>query len=437
MKYRYDRRQKRRFCGRVVRGIGVSVPVLLFVGMGSVKLYAEPDTYHFTQEEDSIMAGSITDDDAPNNDKTTPPTGNSASTLLHHGVLGQSTPKSGSLIMPPPEACTTTSASLSGFETSTLPEIRKLSDYEKLCGGTFIVGGMLFTAMPGNTTTAVTMAKDTALRLKEFARFNLRPKVILEPLVNGHPIDFTAFARGDYDAALHAYYDALAKEGITNTSLGEVTAFPEPNIPEWGTTEPNLIAACITKAAQIQKAHFPASKTSILLDSKSYPSGTSWEGGKYLSLAPYVNPVPKGLIDSFGLQGYAWPDPDNSQDPGVFLSANQALEAARILGVSNIWFNTGTFKRGVAWNGKTFTPTPAERYTILNGIISETQKVRNAGLNAEIMLFSEDKFVTAERIDWSYGLNDATESSHAAAFKNFQHEAAAKSLPLYIFDTFK
>lgn len=410
---------------------------LVVVALGSVRLYAEPDPYGIYFEDNPSVLGTKQDQaDSSTGDQLNSTTNDPAATLLQNTLLTQNTLQSETASMPPAQDCTLTSSQRSSFESSSTPEIRKLSGYESLCGGKFMHGSMLFTSMPASPSDAVEMAKDTAMRLKEFARFGLKPKVILEPLINGQPIDFAAFSRGEHDQSMHSYFDTLASEGITDELLGEVTSFPEPNIPEWGTTEPNLIAACITKAAQLQKAHFPHSLTSVLLDSKSYPSGTSWEGGQYASLAPYVAPIPKGLIDSFGLQGYPWPDPDSVHDPAVFLSANQALEAARILNVSRIWFNTGTFRRGVAWNNTTYTLSPSERYTILHNILNEAQKIRADGVEPEIMLFAENKLDTPEQIDWSYDLSDNGGSGHANSFKNFQHETATLNIPLYIFDTY-
>ncbi len=337
--------------------------------------------------------------------------------------------------LPQNPECIPTTPNFSRFEKSLSPEIQKLADYEQVCNGGFIKGSMLFMSMPSDAQDAVSLAQDTAIRINEFATFNLQPKIIMEPLHRGVPVDFEAFARGDFDATMKTFYTELLELGITDSQLGELIPFPEANIPVWHNTNPETFALCVTKLATIQKSVFPGSKISILLDSKSYPSGASWTGGAYASLLPYISSIPNGLVDSFGLQGYPWPDPKPMHQADTFLSADIAIEAAKKLGVKNIWFNTGTYKRGTAWDGNIYTLTPDERFTIFGKIIEQAERVKSQGFELELMLFSENKFHKAEGNDWSYLETAQSIGDHAQLLKAVQARLVSKSIPLYIFDS--
>ncbi len=223
--------------------------------------------------------------------------------------------------------------------------------------------------------------------------------------------------------------------------MGMWVMLPEGNLPEWTSVDPAVFAANVTKVAQYQKKYFPASQTAIMLDSESYPSANSWSGGAYTSLLPYVQSIPKGLIDSFGLQGFPWASPANQPgpnlyDPKIYLRTDLAAAAARSLGITNVWLNTGTFSRQYTNNATaTVAMSPVSRQTLLNGVVAQAKGLQGQGFTVSVHLFAQDKSGTGEAIDWSYWQTPG-DSANTDVFTTFVHDLTTTNIPLWIFDTY-
>jgi len=340
-------------------------------------------------------------------------------------------------------SCKSTRAPHANLRNSSVPQLRKYAEYEQVCGSAIAERVSFFVPTPRNTTEAKEFGSEVAGRLHEFARQGMSPLVILEPTLSGGGIaNFKEYRAGKYDAALDAYFAAIKANGVTDAMMGMWLVFPEGNIPVWNNVSPSDFAACVTKTVQFQKKHFPRSKATILLDSKTYPTGTSWSGGKYVSLLPYVQKIPRGLIDSFGLQGFPWAAPANtnwasSYNSKEYLRTDFAIEAARKLGIRSVWLNTGTFARAYAQNPQqTVKLSPKQRQIMLDGVIVQARKVVAAGMRLSVHVFAEDKSTTAEGIDWSYWkTGQAKTSSATAVFKTLVHDLQAIGAKFWLFDT--
>jgi hypothetical protein len=321
--------------------------------------------------------------------------------------------------------------------------IRKLTEYEKLCGGRVTDTLMVFTGMPTNDSSAKTNAIDMASTLKEFSKFKLQPLVVMEPTTPNGLIDFQQFSQGAYDTAFNTYFQTIKSQGVTDSMMGAWAPFPESNIPEWGSTNSSLFSANFVRAANIQKQHFPASKITIILDSLSYPPGVlDWDGGAYVSLIPYLQSIPKGLVDSFGYQGFTWASPANEPDfsnldAAKFLKPDIAKEAAVILGTNHIWLNTGTHKTFYSTSpAKRTELTPAQRAQVLNGITTQAQWLQARGFKVTISLFAEDKTATGEDVDWSYWSGSTPTGPHADILKSFLAGLRSRSIGFWLFDNY-
>src|SRR5262249_755166 len=150
-----------------------------------------------------------------------------------------------------------------------------------------------------------------------------------------------------------------------------------------------------------------SSKAAVMLESKTYPSATSWSGGKYISLLPYVQSIPKGLIDSFGLQGFAWPPTSPNEAPQLdatqFLRIDLAAQAANSLGVNEIWFNTGVFGTSyVLGKNKPYTLSAQQRQAVLDAIVAQAKTLKGQGFSVKVHMFTKDKSNVGEAIDWSF-----------------------------------
>ncbi len=341
-------------------------------------------------------------------------------------------------------ACATNSTKTPGLANSKLPQLQKLAEYETICGGTVTNTMMIFTSMPASSTEARSMSQSMANTLQEFAHYRIRPLVILEPTTTKGLINFSAYHKGAYDTYMDAYFQNLKTQGISDAVMGIWVPFPEPNIPEWDDTTIEDTAANIAKTAALQKKYFPASKVSVMFDSMSYPSGShAWKGGKYTSLMPYLRGIPKGLIDSFGYQGFPWTPPKNegglsqaNLSAGTFLQSGIAIEAARSLGVRDIWINTGSFGRSHSnVQNQEVVASPEIRSQILQSVLTESKKIQSAGFRVSLHLFAEDKAKVAEGNDWSYwSPGQSTISNATPVFKAFAANTRANGFDFWLFD---
>ncbi len=269
---------------------------------------------------------------------------------------------------------------------------------------------MWFISTPTSDSTARELAQDAAAKLRQVAATGAESLVIMEPTVlGGGTVNFSTYQSGGYDSYLATFYNEIKKLGITDQLMGMWTLLPEGNMPEWGNSDPSTISNCIIHTAKIQKTVFPDSLISLMLNAKTYPGNdTAYANGQYKSLLPYVQSIPKGLVDSFGYQGFPWLAPANQPwpsdtDPSNYLRANLAIEAAQSLGVHSVWFNTGTQKRAYTNSpGQAATLSAAQRGQILHGALGQAQAVRAAGYGVAVNIFAGDKSASSEAIDWSY-----------------------------------
>jgi hypothetical protein len=332
-----------------------------------------------------------------------------------------------------------------GLELSVEPSLRKLAEYEKAYGGAVAGQLMVFARLPANSQDAEGDAMDMATKLQEFAKFHIQPLVIMEPTINGSSIHVADFAAGKYDASLTQYFQNLKAHGVTDVMMGTWVHFPEDNIPEWGNTDPGMFQANVVKAARIQKGVFPGSQVSILLNAQSFRSDDiNRDYGTFSSLLPYVRGLPKDLFYSFGLQGFPWVSAASQKEqtkllnPAQYMNANFAREAAKALGVKQIWFNTGTFGRMYTKNStETVTYSPSQRQAILQGVLAQVKVAQRDGYKVSVNLFNFDGSNTGEATDWSYwhAGQTATQDPGHAVFKAFAEQLYASGGKLWLFDS--
>jgi hypothetical protein len=336
--------------------------------------------------------------------------------------------------------CTSGLAMRQGLTSSVSPELMKLSQYEQVCRSAIATTMSFFVPTPKTLSQAKSDAADVAVQLKEFARFGVTPLVFFEPTADGALVDMASYRNGTYDAALDAYFSAIKTAGVTDAMMGTWVPIPEGNLPEWTSLAPADFTGCVTKAASFQKKYFPASKTSIMLDNESYPQSGSWDGGHVVSLVPYLQNIPAGLIDSFGLQGFPWSPPANEGGPtnGApkdYLRSDLAIEAAKTLHVGEIWLNTGTFGVKYANQPGQVVVTPTKRLEQLNGVVAIANSIRSQGFKVSVHLFAENKSNVDEATDWSYWPSgNLAANPNIDVFKTFTHGLQANGIPLWLFD---
>ncbi|MDB5178499.1 MAG: hypothetical protein JWN01_442 [Patescibacteria group bacterium] len=331
-----------------------------------------------------------------------------------------------------------------GLEKASAPELRTLPAFQTACSSYAASAMMTFTDMPKDALEAKQMAADMAVRLKEFKHYGVMPLVVMEPVASWGSVDFTEFRDGLYDPWITAYFTNLKANGVTDEQMGMWVAFPEANLPYWNhhNSTPADFAANINRFVNIQKTYFPKSKASVMLNSATYTNDDfDWAKGEYVSLVPYVKGISRGLIDSFGLQGFPWTPRAKKPGAGIFdaseyLNATLAKEAADQLGVKQIWLNTGSFGRKYTLDEHdTVTLTPEKRQAILGGIVDEALKLKGQGYQVSINLFSQDKSAVDEATNWSYWKKDQPlNSPDAIVFHDFAKRLYDEEIGLWLFD---
>ena len=326
------------------------------------------------------------------------------------------------------------------FSGVSSPQLIKLAEYEQMCPG-LIRSVSFFIGTPTTIDQAQGQAAWIADVLKQFSSKHITPLVFMEPASNGVLLDAVQYRDGAFDAPLDAFFAELKARGIGDNMMGTWVPWPEGNIPVWTSVDPALFAANVAKTVQIQKKHFPNSKAAVLLESKTYPHANSWEGGKYVSLVPFIESIPKGLIDSFGLQGFAWPPTAPNEapmlDPEKFLRIDLAAQAARTLGVQEIWFNTGVFAASyVVSKANPYILSPEQRQSILDGIVAQAKRLKGQGLAVSVHLFAQDKSKVGEAIDWSFWQpGQQATSASAPVLKTFFGDLKQSAVGVWLFDS--
>jgi hypothetical protein len=320
-------------------------------------------------------------------------------------------------------------------------QLKKLSQYEQVCGSGIISQASFFALTPTTDQEAREDARDIVVQLREFSANGISPLVFLEPTTNSGSINLAEYRAGKYDTVLDTYFAAIKAAQITDQMMGTWVSMPEANLPEWSSVDPSDFAANVTKTVTYQKKYFPASKASIMLDTITYPNANNWDGGKAVSFLPYVQDIPVGLIDSFGLQGFPWSPAANEHGPTNgsardYLRVDLAAEAARSLHVQDIWLNTGSFNTMYANKAsQRVAASPMQRLAQLTDALNQAKVLQSQGFTVSIHLFAQDKSRVSEAIDWSYWTSGHADSSASTAvFQTFVHNLQANNIPLGLFD---
>lgn len=329
-----------------------------------------------------------------------------------------------------------------GLATAKSSQLQKLSQYEKVCRSGIIDRLSFFTSLPTSELDAKNSALDVARQLSEFGNLNINALVFLEPINDNGLVDLSKLQSGTYDAALNVYFSTLKSAGISDEAMGTWVLLPEGNLPVWSSLDPVVFGESVTKIASFQKSYFPLSKVSILLDSKTYTSVDSWEDGQPVSLLPYVQHIPAGVLDSIGLQGFPWSPPANldqatNGEPSDYLRTDLLAEVAASYGTQNVWLNTGTFSTTYAGQAQAeVTISPSRRLELLRAVIAQAKALQAQNMNVSIHLFAEDKSRVAEATNWSYWQTDSIKDSPSTyVFKAFAHDTLTNDIQLWLFDT--
>lgn len=339
-------------------------------------------------------------------------------------------------------SCGSSKITRDGLSSSNIPQLKKLSEYEQVCNGDIISQVSIFRSIPTTTDEAESYASEVALILKEFSKNEVKPLIFLEPTTSsGGKISMLSFGNGDYDAVLDTYFSTIKNYQITDDMMGTWIPFPESNIPVWSTVNPDVFAKCVTKMISAQKKYFPDSLASIMLDTITYPIDDSWAGGQAISFKSYLQNIPNGIIDSFGIQGFPYADRaseggENNGGVTDYIKMSLAIEAADYLGIKSIWINTGTYATKYTGSNDEITTTSESRLKILKEVIAEAENTKNQGYDIAIHLFAEDKSETEEATDWSYWKNgDYSQNSSTNVFVKFAQLTQQSDIELWLYDS--
>ena len=321
------------------------------------------------------------------------------------------------------------------------PQLQKLVQYQNTMNGFVADHIMVFMNMPQSPANIDGTSYYMANIANEFAIYNITPIFIFEPFGdNGVQLDLGKIKKGDYIANLNLLFFKLKNErNISWEKLGIIVPYPEINTPAFNRTNfvPTDLPILINSFFDTIKIFYPNIRWGILLDSKSYDIGKTWWQGSYKSFAPYITSINTSHIQTFGIQWFPWVSNDGvsqSYNANEFLPVDLASEAADILSIKNIWFNTGTMKRKYQTN--TVNITPEQRALIFTGIINQASLLQTKGYTILINIFAQNKFATSEATDWSYieNASDAVLSAHEGVFKSFLQSSRSKWIKIWLFD---
>ncbi|MEI6477731.1 MAG: hypothetical protein WCO52_01985 [bacterium] len=331
-----------------------------------------------------------------------------------------------------------------GLSASSSPELQKLAEYQEVCHSFVTDQMMIFGDMPKDSVDAKHRADIMATKLKEFKKHGVHPLVIIEPSSDWGLVDFTEFSSGFYTPFIQTYFAELKAQGLTDADMGTWVPFPEANLPYWNnqSATPATYATDVNIYLRALRAQFPKTRTSIMLNSATYDSSDfNWANGEYVSLLPYVKGIDKGLVTSFGLQGFPWLPNAKQTGPGIvdaaqYLGYDIASEAADSLGTKEIWYNTGSFHSKYTLDASnTITVPPAKRADILNGILAQANKLKKNGYSVTINIFAQDKSGVTEATDWSYWNSDTIITSpDSPVFTSFVRSTNQSGIKLSLFD---
>jgi hypothetical protein len=333
------------------------------------------------------------------------------------------------------KTCGELPARTQGLSNASEPGLRKLAQYEQICDGKPESRAGLFLPTPSTTEQAQAYAADTATTLEQYRQYGVSPLIFLEPATkSGDKLNLSAYAAGDYDSVLSAYFTQLKSNGVTDDELGLVTLLPEGNIPEWTSVDPGVYGAVVGRTASSLKAVFPSAKAAILLDSRTYPSN-AYENPSYVSWEPYISTLPKGLIDSVGLQAY--PEANNT-DLDTYMRTDFLIEAAASLGVKDVWVSTGTYESLTEPStDKVVHMSIEQREQILNQVAERMKAVRSKGYDTSVMLFAENKSTSAEQTNWSYWPQRDTNGPGVPLVQDFIQKLQANGLQFWVYDSYE
>ncbi len=254
---------------------------------------------------------------------------------------------------------------------------------------------MHFATLPENVSDIAGHVQEIAATLKDVAAKGEKPRIILEPSADVHAIAKSGVAP--------EYFAQLKAAGITDKQMGTWVLLPEPSLPDaWGSTDPQLFADNFNLLAGSLREHFPTARTSIMLDSATFPDGT-WGSRTYqpAAMVQYLKGIKPGLVSEFGVQGF--PRVSGSTRPSDLLNADLAIAGANALQIKDVWFNTGTYSvEQDPDSGKQVSASPAQRAAFLEDAYSQAVRTQRAGLRVvSVNIFAENKLSQGEA-DWSY-----------------------------------
>lgn len=325
------------------------------------------------------------------------------------------------------------------------PSVVKLAQLQDICKAGVSDEMMIFIEMPNSPIVAGRQALTLAEDLKEFQKIGIKPLIVVEPVTEWGLIEFEEFGTGFYDQWIDNFFARLVNEGVTQEMMGTWIPFPEANLPQWNKAQddPGQFGKNVSIYGRILHKYYPKTEISVLLNAESYQSTDyNWEKGTYDSLIPYLETLDKGLVSSFGIQGFPWRSPKSQEvplyiyDPVEFINPDLAIEAANFLGVKKIWINTGTFRAKFANDSEEMVVEYASvRETILKEILEQAKIVKGKGYDVSINLFSENKVETTEATDWSYwGVDEKQTDVHTTILVNFLSSSSDEGIEVHVFD---
>lgn len=294
---------------------------------------------------------------------------------------------------------------------------------------------MVFLNMPKSEAGVKKLAENMKNIVAEYKRNSITPIFLFEPYdENLQEIHFGDLKKWSHDASIRLLFTLLRDTySIPSEDIWMIVPYPEINTPAYKRLwfQPQDFSGLVNRFFKEIKSVYPSIRSGLLLDSKSYAINENWGDGSFESFLPYIQDIPPGTIDSFGIQGFPWVSNNQkiqAYDPKIYLPFGITDEAARKLSVKSVWMNTGVMRKKYQNNTVIITPETSEK--ILFDTLAHAKLFQDKGYTLLVNIFAQNKFQHYEATNWSF-LGDIR---YEKVFERFLLRAETDKIEIGIYD---
>jgi hypothetical protein len=324
------------------------------------------------------------------------------------------------------------------FSSARLNSIRKLGEYEAMCGAQ--VTDTLFHTieLPTDPKLVPALLPQLVADLKEYQEYGLQPFVLVKLSSAWKETDFIDASKGKKNDVFTALVSGLEQQGITDEYIGAWVLFPDANLPLWQDKNvlPSQYVAIVNQMLTVLQKPFPNSARHLRLHTMTYETNDfEWSEQDFRSLSPYLTGITTNEIDALEFVAFPWMPPASKGGASLMKAAEYVpvtlmTEAMQVIQARQAWLITGTFAHlyGNEPENSITVPAPV-RQELLTDTLSQMKKIQDRGYQVGVVLSNEDLRIKKDTSYWGYwGSDNTTNPAHKAAALNFVVGARQKGM---------